>query len=279
MLRLVAHLALPVFGAMALITPLAHTACSHPTPPAALPDGATASRDEMMASKAAISKFNRDVASYNACLDAELQAQLAGTSMTDDQQKNLQSMTTAAQDAAIDELTAVVAEFSKQFEDYKANLAARKQNPATPDPDTTVAPGPKPAKNSSTPSASSFTVAPDAPPYPARNPATYQTPDVAPTTEPKVVAYGTMRTRSFLNKKIHLPGSSKLVFQGSCQGCTEFSIELYNEERNYRYEFSDYGTDPVFETSTGAPSTATLVLHMAECSRAQCPFRVTMEPK
>lgn len=124
MFRPVTRLVLPVFGALLLATPLAQAACPYPTAPTALPDGATASKDEMMAGKAAITKFNQDVEAYNACLDTELQAQLADASLTDDQKKNIQSMSNAKHDAAVDELTALAARFNEQVKAYKAKIAA-----------------------------------------------------------------------------------------------------------------------------------------------------------
>ena len=124
MFRPVTRLVLPVFGALLLATPLAQAACPYPAAPTALPDGATASKDEMMAGKAAITKFNQDVEAYNACLDTELQAQLADASLTDDQKKNIQSMSNAKHDAAVDELTALAARFNEQVKAYKAKIAA-----------------------------------------------------------------------------------------------------------------------------------------------------------
>ena len=124
MFRPVARLALPVFGALLLAAPLAQAACPYPKAPSALPDGATASKDEMMAGKASITQFNAEVEAYNACLDTELQAQLADASLTDDQKKNLQSMSNAKHDAAVDELTALAARFNEQVKAYKAKVAA-----------------------------------------------------------------------------------------------------------------------------------------------------------
>jgi len=124
MFRSVTRLALPVFGALLLAAPLAQAACPYPTAPTALPDGATASKDEMMAGKAAVSKFNQDVEAYNGCLDTELQAQLADASLKDEQKKNLQSMANAKHDAAVDELTALAARFNEQVKAYKAKAAA-----------------------------------------------------------------------------------------------------------------------------------------------------------
>ena len=120
----VTRLALPVFGALLFAAPLAQAACPYPAAPTALPDGATASKDDMMAGKAAITKFNQDVEAYNACLDTELQAQLADASLTEDQKKNLQSMANAKHDAAVDELTALAARFNEQVKAYKAKAAA-----------------------------------------------------------------------------------------------------------------------------------------------------------
>ena len=126
----VTRLAVPSFAALLLASPLALAACPYPTAPSSLPDGNTASKDEMMVGKNAIKQFNADVEAYNACLDTELQAALADTSLSDDQRKNLTAMSNAKHDAAVDELTALAAKFNDQVKAYKAKMAATAPSPA-----------------------------------------------------------------------------------------------------------------------------------------------------
>ena len=120
----VTRLVFPSLAALVLSSPLALAACPYPTAPSAMPDGNTASKDEMMVGKAAIKQFNADVEAYNACLDTELQTALADPALSEDQRKNLTAMSNAKHDAAVDELTALAAKFNDQVKAYKAKMAA-----------------------------------------------------------------------------------------------------------------------------------------------------------
>ena len=120
----VTRLAFPALAALLLASPMALAACPYPKAPASLPDGNTASKDEMMAGKAAVTQFNKDVEAYNACLDTELQAALADASLTEEQRRNLTAMSNAKHDAAVDELTALAGKFNEQVKAYKAKSAA-----------------------------------------------------------------------------------------------------------------------------------------------------------
>ena len=126
----VTRLVVPSLAALLLSSPLALAACPYPTAPAAMPDGNTAGKEEMMAGKAAVKQFNTDVEAYNACLDTELQAALADASLTEEQRKNLTAMSNAKHDAAVDELTAIAAKFNDQVKAYKAKQAAAAPAPA-----------------------------------------------------------------------------------------------------------------------------------------------------
>ena len=126
----VTRLVIPSLVALFVSSPLALAACPYPTAPAALPDGNTASKDEMMAGKAAVKQFNTDVEAYNACLDSELQTALADASLSDEQRKNLTAMSNAKHDAAVDELTALAGKFNDQVKAYKAKMAATAPAPA-----------------------------------------------------------------------------------------------------------------------------------------------------
>ncbi|MFM7066464.1 MAG: hypothetical protein ACKO0U_06510 [Gammaproteobacteria bacterium] len=120
----VTRLAFPTLAALLLASPMALAACPYPKAPASLPDGNTATKEEMMAGKASVTQFNKDVEAYNACLDTELQAALADASLTDEQRKNLTAMSNAKHDAAVDELTALAGKFNDQVKAYKAKSAA-----------------------------------------------------------------------------------------------------------------------------------------------------------
>ncbi len=127
MFRRATRTALSLTGLLALAAlaaPAAQATCPYPAAPASIPDGATASKEEMLAGKASIGTFNAAVEQYLACLDTELQAQLTETTVSDDQRKSLQSMANAKHDAAVDELTALAARFNEQVKAYKAKVTA-----------------------------------------------------------------------------------------------------------------------------------------------------------
>ena len=50
----------------------ANAACIYPRAPDRLPDGSTATYEEMVAGQKAVQQFNEDINAYNACLDLEM---------------------------------------------------------------------------------------------------------------------------------------------------------------------------------------------------------------
>ncbi|MBS0376383.1 MAG: hypothetical protein JSR73_17520 [Proteobacteria bacterium] len=67
-------------------------ACKYPVAPSSIPDGKTASKEEMIAAQSAVKQFLADMDVYLKCVDDENPPAAAGTKLTDEQKK--------AQDAA-----------------------------------------------------------------------------------------------------------------------------------------------------------------------------------
>lgn len=114
-------IALATVSALALAG-AAHAACSYPRPPAKLPDGNTATMEEMMEAQKAVKKYDADINAYVACLKLEHDKQLAedGDALTDDQKKYMARLQVQKHNAAIDELESVAARFNEQVKAYKA---------------------------------------------------------------------------------------------------------------------------------------------------------------
>lgn len=101
-------LALTVAGAMQS----AGAACTYP-PEVDIPDGKTASENEMKAANAAVKEYMAAVEAYLACLDEEEKA--LGDAVTEEQK----SVHTARHNAAVDALNAVAARYNEQVQIYK----------------------------------------------------------------------------------------------------------------------------------------------------------------
>ena len=99
--------------------------CTYPTAPASIPDGATASKEQMIAAKNDVSRYNTDMNAYLDCIKAEIDAATpkdpsklspADKKKSDEQLKIL----TQKNNAAVDELQALVGRFNEQLKAYKA---------------------------------------------------------------------------------------------------------------------------------------------------------------
>jgi hypothetical protein len=99
--------------------------CTYPRAPESIPDGATASKEQMIAAKNDVSRYNTDMNSYLDCLKQEIDAATpkdpsklspADKKKSDEQLKIL----TQKNNAAVDELQALVGRFNEQLKAYKA---------------------------------------------------------------------------------------------------------------------------------------------------------------
>src|SRR5580704_11198656 len=100
----------------------AQATCVYPQAPA--PNGATASRDEMIAAKHDFDRYNGEMNVYLDCLNLEMDATPKDvTKMTPDEKKKAdqeQKALVQKHNAAVDELQAVVGKFNEQLKIFKA---------------------------------------------------------------------------------------------------------------------------------------------------------------
>jgi len=113
----------PLLAAVALLTTLgalpAAAACIYPRPPENLPDGATATYDEMVEAQNAIKQFDADITAYNACLELELQSLLANPEIDEGRKQELRVMQAKKNNAAVDDVQAVVDRFNEQLRVFR----------------------------------------------------------------------------------------------------------------------------------------------------------------
>ncbi len=103
----------------------AWAACNYPAAPAKLPDGNTASRDEMVAGKKLVESYNNDMNAYLGCIKKEYDESVAkqAATLTEEQKQQMAARYTAKNDAAVDELQSVAARFNEQLRVFKAKGA------------------------------------------------------------------------------------------------------------------------------------------------------------
>jgi hypothetical protein len=109
----------------ACVSTAAYADCAYPRAPTKLPDGNTASRDEMLAGKKTVEAYNADMTTYLNCIKTEHDTAVAKlpTTATEDQKKQMAAMYTQKNDAAVDELSGVAARFNEQIRAFKAKSA------------------------------------------------------------------------------------------------------------------------------------------------------------
>ena len=98
---------------------LAQAACIYPRPPDTLPDGATATYDEMVAAQKAVKQFDADITAYNACLEMELAELLKNPELDEPRKAELTMMQAKKNNAAVDDVQAVAARFNEQLRAFR----------------------------------------------------------------------------------------------------------------------------------------------------------------
>lgn len=106
--------------ALMTVAPLA-LACDYPAPPKNLPEGASASKEEMLAGVKMIAAYQKSMSEYLTCIEAD--EIVATQSMADDDEegkKQLKTMSNKKYNAAVDEQTRTVELFNAEIRAYKA---------------------------------------------------------------------------------------------------------------------------------------------------------------
>jgi len=102
--------------------------CTYPAAPAAPPDGATATKDEMIAAKHDFDRYNGEMNSYLDCIKLEMDSAVPKdtSKLSADDKKKAEEhskMLVAKNNAAVDELQANVGRFNEQLKIWKAKNA------------------------------------------------------------------------------------------------------------------------------------------------------------
>jgi hypothetical protein len=121
---------LPVLAVTAVLSAgAAHADCPYPAAPDKLPDGATATLQDMLAGQKAVADYNKAVDEYVACIDKEVVDAIAkgGEQIKPEQKADMQRVETQKHNAAIDRLQSVADRFNEQVKVFKAKAADAKK--------------------------------------------------------------------------------------------------------------------------------------------------------
>ena len=120
--------------AAALASP-AHATCTAPTNEVKIPNGNTATMDEMLAAKKAIQENNALVETYTQCLKAEQEAKIAagGPDMKDEAKVKISTEYANLQNIEVEKLQKLADQFNVEVRAFKAKqAAAQAAAPAAP---------------------------------------------------------------------------------------------------------------------------------------------------
>jgi hypothetical protein len=113
--------ALFAITALAALAGPVYADCLYPPPPSKLPDGSTASMEEMLEAKKAVTQYNKDINAYVACIKLEHESAVTtgGDKLTPEQKADMDRMTTQKNNAAVDQLQSIADRFNEQVRIYK----------------------------------------------------------------------------------------------------------------------------------------------------------------
>jgi len=108
----------------------ANAACDYPVAPGKFPDGTQATKDEMLAAKKLVVKYDADMTAYLTCIQSEFQTKVAlldKDKTTPEQKAEMSRMQDQKQNAAIDEVKSVTERFNEQLRAWKAKNVPEKK--------------------------------------------------------------------------------------------------------------------------------------------------------
>lgn len=117
-IRIVSALALAGF----LAASAANAAeCVYPRAPSAMPNGSTATQEEMVAGMKEVKAYNQSVNAYLTCLETEMNARIeaAGPDAPAEQVEQIRAIQTKRHNAAVEELESHAARFNEQVRAFK----------------------------------------------------------------------------------------------------------------------------------------------------------------
>ena len=116
-----------IAASLLLLGSQAALACEYPARPS-IPDGASASKDELLAAKDGVQKYMEAVDAYLTCIESEEKAAIADMdNPTAEELQRRDEMLTKRFDAANEEKALVGEQFNQQIRAYNAKLQAEKE--------------------------------------------------------------------------------------------------------------------------------------------------------
>jgi hypothetical protein len=105
-----------------LVAAAAHAECNYPKEPGNLPDGNTATQEQMVAGMNAVKEYNAAVTAYLSCLEQEMNARVeaAGPDAPAEQIEQIKAIHNKRHNAAVDALEQTAARFNEQVKTFKA---------------------------------------------------------------------------------------------------------------------------------------------------------------
>jgi hypothetical protein len=120
--------ALFALTALAALAGPVYADCSYPPPPAKIPDGNTATMQEMLEAKKAVTQYNQDINAYVSCIKLEHDAAMSkvvkpGDKPTAEQKADMarmEQLQVQKNNAAVDQLQSIATRFNEQVRIYKS---------------------------------------------------------------------------------------------------------------------------------------------------------------
>ena len=121
--------ALLALAATTALSAAAYADCPYPAAPDKMPDGATATMQDMLAGQKAVGEYNKSINDYVACIDKEVDDAVAkaGDKLKPEQKADMQRIANQKHNAAIDQLQSVADRFNEQVKVFKAKAAGDKK--------------------------------------------------------------------------------------------------------------------------------------------------------
>ena len=116
-IRILSGLALTV-----LLATAAQAECNYPKSPSNLPDGNTATQEQMVEGMKQVKAYNGQVTEYLSCLEQEMNARIeaAGPDAPAEQIEQIKAIHNKRHNAAVDELEQTASRFNEQVKTFKA---------------------------------------------------------------------------------------------------------------------------------------------------------------
>jgi hypothetical protein len=111
--------------ALAALAGPVYADCSYPPPPGKIPDGNTATKEEMISAQKAITQYNKDINAYISCIKLEHEAAMTklGDKPTPAQKADMdraEQVEVQKNNAAVDQLQSIADRFNEQVKIFKA---------------------------------------------------------------------------------------------------------------------------------------------------------------